>query len=65
MRSLLGDMKLQHDALYGTGATFLVTLAGLEAFAMKLLTSVIVASVSAVAVHFVRKGLQWLEKRKA
>jgi hypothetical protein len=48
-----------YDGLVGTGATFMVTLAGAEDFGLKLLSSVAVAVLSTIAVYFVRR---WLER---
>lgn len=54
---------IRHDeALHGIGATALVTLAGIEDFGAKLLTSVAVALVSTLVSSLVKK---WLSKRES
>lgn len=53
---------IRHDeALHGVGATALVTLAGVEDFGLKLLTSVAVALVSTLASALIKR---WLGKKE-
>ena len=53
--------NLSENAVIGTSATFVVTLAGAEDFGLKLCSSLLVAVLSTLAVHLVKRLLKWRE----
>ena len=60
-------MKLAESATLGAVSTAAVTIAGVQDFLTKLITSLVIAALSTVVAHYVKHGLarrMWSKKAK-
>lgn len=60
-------MKLAESVTYGVASTAAVTVAGVQDFLTKLITSLVIAALSTVVAHYVKHGLarrMWSKKAK-